>query len=106
MKEQEKQRILILHQSGCSDADIANITGYARGHISYILRSMGIRRTKGKTCSIPEKTIEKICALRELGLSYRKIGEQTGINWNTVYDCVKREKKHGRFKERESTERA
>lgn len=89
MKEQEKQRILILNQEGFKGEEIASIMGYSTDYIGKILRGMGIVRKRGRKSTIPKETIKEMCALHALGMSYQKIGIKFGFTRSRVRECIR-----------------
>jgi len=97
MTEQERQQILDMHNQGYGDLEIARTLFYSPTYIRETLRAMGIVREPGKRCKIPLKTIKQICEMRRQGMSYRKIGDTFGMSKQTIFVCIKREEKHGRF---------
>lgn len=90
MIESEKNMIRELALNGYTDPQIAEIMNYSRAHIGMIRRQIGVKAKRGRPYIIPMESVTKMRELREIGMSYKCIGERLNISRYTVYDCIKR----------------
>lgn len=89
MSEEQRNRVLELHEAGYGRTQIQIETGVSQPTIRKILRDAGYDiRDAGKPTIITNELRDKVVELRNRGLSYRTIAEQVKLAKRTVMNIV------------------